>query len=147
MFCPLPGLSLYTATKSAIEGFAQTLAVELLPFGIDVKIIEPGGFQTSIGSNRTRVERAASPYDELSQRMHARIDKVESRFLGDPDKAVRRMLPLLTGRRRRLRLVVGTDARAMWVLKHVAPWSLRKSVYPMLMGLSTKPQATSSPRG
>lgn len=39
---PLPGNAAYTATKWALEGFAETLAIELAGFGIDVTMAQPG---------------------------------------------------------------------------------------------------------
>jgi NAD(P)-dependent dehydrogenase (short-subunit alcohol dehydrogenase family) len=43
----LPGLGgLYPATKWAAEGFAESLHYQVVPFGIDVVILEPGSFPT-----------------------------------------------------------------------------------------------------
>lgn len=41
----------YIASKHAVEGFADSMRVELLPFGIDVAIIEPGAIGTELLSN------------------------------------------------------------------------------------------------
>lgn len=39
---PFPLVAAYTASKSAIEGFSGSLALELAPFGLRVKLVEPG---------------------------------------------------------------------------------------------------------
>ena len=39
---PMPLVSVYTASKYAIEGFSESLAFELGTFGVRVKIVEPG---------------------------------------------------------------------------------------------------------
>jgi NAD(P)-dependent dehydrogenase (short-subunit alcohol dehydrogenase family) len=43
-----PGNSMYHATKWGIEGFAESVAQEVVPFGIGVTIVEPGGARTEI---------------------------------------------------------------------------------------------------
>ncbi|SEP79721.1 NADP-dependent 3-hydroxy acid dehydrogenase YdfG [Devosia sp. YR412] len=39
---PLPLLSAYTASKAAVNAFTESVALELAPFGITVKIVLPG---------------------------------------------------------------------------------------------------------
>jgi len=45
---PLPNLSVYNASKAAIEAYAKTLYLELSPFDIEVYLIEPGFYKTSL---------------------------------------------------------------------------------------------------
>jgi len=49
-----PNFSYYHASKWGIEGFAQTLAAEVAPFGITVTIVEPGATPTGFGSGLVR---------------------------------------------------------------------------------------------
>ena len=39
---PMPLVAAYTASKTAIEGFTESLAFELAPFNVRVKLVEPG---------------------------------------------------------------------------------------------------------
>ena len=60
-----PGLSVYAATKAALEGFAVSLARELGPRGIRVNAIAPGFLETELSAslsqdNRDRVARRAA---------------------------------------------------------------------------------------
>ena len=46
-----PSFSLYHASKWGIEGFIETLAQEVAPFGIECTILEPGAFKTPFAAN------------------------------------------------------------------------------------------------
>jgi NAD(P)-dependent dehydrogenase (short-subunit alcohol dehydrogenase family) len=49
---PMPLVAVYTASKAAIEGFTASLAFELEPFNVRVKLVEPGyGPTTRFASN------------------------------------------------------------------------------------------------
>ena len=57
-----PGLSVYAATKAALEGFARSLARELGPRGIRVNAVAPGFLETDLSAtlsaeNRARIAR------------------------------------------------------------------------------------------
>jgi len=74
----MPGGGNYSATKFAVESMCEQLAYELAPHGIEVVIIEPGGFPTNIGNNGARLTEAlagrmgeehASGYPEMVKRM------------------------------------------------------------------------------
>jgi NAD(P)-dependent dehydrogenase (short-subunit alcohol dehydrogenase family) len=53
----LPFGSLYHATKWGIEGFSESMAQEVAPFGIGVTIVEPGGARTTtIGTLEKRLD-------------------------------------------------------------------------------------------
>jgi len=76
----MPGGALYAATKFAVEAFAEQLAYELVPHGIDVVIIQPGGYPTEVGQNRAKYTQAladriepehAEGYPEMVERMKA----------------------------------------------------------------------------
>lgn len=54
----MPGFGLYAATKFAVEAWSEQLAYELVPHGIEVVIIQPGGYPTNVGANRNRYARA-----------------------------------------------------------------------------------------
>jgi NAD(P)-dependent dehydrogenase (short-subunit alcohol dehydrogenase family) len=67
---PFPLVAVYTASKTAIEGFTASLAFELEAFDVRVKLVEPGyGPSTSFTSNgRQRMEgllpEAYAPFAE-----------------------------------------------------------------------------------
>ena len=69
---PLPLLSAYTASKAAVNAFTESLALELAPFGISIKIVLPGAApETSFGSTAlSRLEENGgfpAPYAEFAK--------------------------------------------------------------------------------
>ena len=68
-----PLYSIYHGTKWAVEGFSESLAFELRPFGIRVRLVEPGKVDTDF-YGRSR-QRAATPadgrYDDFVARCEA----------------------------------------------------------------------------
>jgi short-subunit dehydrogenase len=52
VFNPKPFVSVYSATKAALEGLSEALYHELAPLGIKVRVVEPGyGPDTKFGSS------------------------------------------------------------------------------------------------
>jgi NAD(P)-dependent dehydrogenase (short-subunit alcohol dehydrogenase family) len=58
-----PGNSLYHATKWGIEGFAESVAQEVAPFGFGRTIVEPGGARTEFRYGSAQVAGSMPEYD------------------------------------------------------------------------------------
>ncbi len=58
-----PNIGIYNASKWALEGFSQSLAQEVIGFGIHVTLVEPGGFTTDWASTSARHATANPDYD------------------------------------------------------------------------------------
>ena len=70
----LPLLSVYTASKAAVNAFSESLALELEPFGVRVRVVLPGrASETSFGdSARSRMtDGFPDAYRALAQRVFA----------------------------------------------------------------------------
>jgi NAD(P)-dependent dehydrogenase (short-subunit alcohol dehydrogenase family) len=52
----IPFQAFYSASKFALEGYAESLAYEVAPFNIHVTLVEPGNFKTDFTSARRKVE-------------------------------------------------------------------------------------------
>lgn len=64
-----PTLSAYHASKWALEGYSDSLAQEMAPFGVNVTIVEPGGFDTDwSGASATFADQNPA-YDPLREAM------------------------------------------------------------------------------
>lgn len=50
----LPNIGIYCSTKFALEAMFEAMAYELAPLGVDVTIIQPGGYPTKIWDNGAR---------------------------------------------------------------------------------------------
>ena len=76
VLAPMPLVSAYTASKTAIEGFTASLALELQAFGIRVKLVEPGyGPMTQFASNgQARMQGLVTePYATYAQGVFAQF--------------------------------------------------------------------------
>jgi NAD(P)-dependent dehydrogenase (short-subunit alcohol dehydrogenase family) len=64
----IPGLGHYSPTKFALEALSEGLAYELVPHGIEVTIIQPGGYPTEIwakSTSRAAALKARTPQELL----------------------------------------------------------------------------------
>lgn len=101
-----PGFGLYHTSKWAIEGFCETLAQEVAPFGITVTIIEPGPTRTKFGSGLQQAPTMAV-YDDTP--VGAMRDLSAFRINGDPAKMARAMIDVAGRSPAPLRLALGSS--------------------------------------
>lgn len=83
---PMPFAGLYSASKFAIEGFAEAYRYELLPLGIDSVIVEPGPFPTEHGTKLVLPadEQTVSEYGELANGPR-KLGETLTQFFSGPD--------------------------------------------------------------
>lgn len=135
-----PGLSAYTASKFAVEGWAESIALELEPFGVSVSILEPGNFATDIWE----AELAAvpgSPYTAMNAAL-TRMGRKAAAGAGDPNQVAEVAVAALEARRPRLRYRIGTDAKLMHLVVRLLPDSVRLSLIRRYAGLHTMAAVT-----
>ena len=75
---PLPLLSVYTASKAAVNAFTESLALELEPFGVRVRLVLPGlAPDTAFGANaRARMGmNFPEPYADQAAQVFARFQQ------------------------------------------------------------------------
>jgi len=105
-----PGFSLYHATKWGIEGFLESVAQEVAPFGIDVIIAEPGPTGTNFGANLVQ----AIPLDAYAETPAGAVRRAISdgsfEIKGDAVRAVSAMISAAESEEPPLRLTLGSTA-------------------------------------
>jgi NAD(P)-dependent dehydrogenase (short-subunit alcohol dehydrogenase family) len=124
-----PGLSPYTASKHALEGFSESLRLELKPFGIDVVLIEPGSYQTNIWSsiNNTTIN-SNSPYHFYMESLLSEIESGKAGH-GNPLDVARLVAEIASQKRTpKLRYPVGKGIKMSLVMKSLVPWKFLESV-------------------
>ena len=103
------GLSGYHAAKFAVEGFSESLALEVLPLGIQVCMVEPGGFRTDWGGAFMSYAKEIGAYRESVGKRRTFMQG-DYKFPGDPDKAAAAIRALVAMPKMPLRQPLGTDA-------------------------------------
>ena len=111
-FKGVAGASMYSASKFAIEGFSESLALEIADFGIRVTIVEPGAFRTDFLDDRSlKLGGSALPdYDAYRAKAQAVFELRNHRQVGDPDKLGAALVQIAEAERPPLRFVAGRDA-------------------------------------
>ena len=73
-----PGFAAYHATKWGIEGFVESVAQEVAPFGIGMTLLEPGGARTEFRYGSARVAELMPIYDDTPAHSFLRMLDPES---------------------------------------------------------------------
>jgi NAD(P)-dependent dehydrogenase (short-subunit alcohol dehydrogenase family) len=126
----LPFQGLYSATKFALEGLAESLSLEVRGQGVRVVLIEPGDFRTGFTDRRARLRSAGdgSAYRDAFARALAVIESDE-RSASSPEPVARLVCRILDARRPRLRYTVGPFAQRLAVhLKKAIPGRAFESI-------------------
>lgn len=107
-----PGFSLYHATKWGIEGFVESVAQEVAPFGIDFIIAEPGPTGTNFGANLDRAEPLAAYEETPAGAVRRAISDGRFAIKGDAARTVAAMIAAAESDAPPLRLALGSTAYA-----------------------------------
>jgi NAD(P)-dependent dehydrogenase (short-subunit alcohol dehydrogenase family) len=120
-----PGLGSYVASKFALEGWTESLRLEMKPLGIKVALVEPGSFATDIWTSAT-ISAATldtnSPNAARVARWRKRLEA--SKPQADPQRVADRIAAILDRRHPNLRNLVGRDARLALALRTLLPWRI-----------------------
>lgn len=105
-----PNFSLYHATKWGIEGFVESVAKEVGPFGIDFVIVEPGPTSTQFGAGLDHAVPMPEYDDTPAGDVRRAIASNSFAIRGDAGKTVTAMIVAADSAHPPLRLTLGGGA-------------------------------------
>jgi NAD(P)-dependent dehydrogenase (short-subunit alcohol dehydrogenase family) len=105
-----PNFSLYHATKWGIEGFIESVAQEVAPFGIDFLIVEPGPTATNFGANRVHATPMQEYNDTPAGEVRRAIAQGTFAIRSDAQRAADAMIAAADEAKPALRLALGSTA-------------------------------------
>ncbi|OIQ25957.1 SDR family oxidoreductase [uncultured Vibrio sp.] len=118
----------YNASKFAIEGWSDTLRLELKGTNIHVSMIEPGPIETQFRSNallafekwidaKNSVHKKA--YSEQKERLNS--NESNNAFALEPESCIPPLIHALEARKPKLRYRVTTPTKVFAILKRILP--------------------------
>jgi NAD(P)-dependent dehydrogenase (short-subunit alcohol dehydrogenase family) len=104
----------YAASKFALEGFMESLAPEVAPYGISTMVVEPGFFRTDLltPESTSYAESSIADYSERTEQTVTAWNGMNGQQGGDPAKLARALIGLATAEQPPERWVAGADAVA-----------------------------------
>jgi len=118
-YAPVPGQSVYGASKAAIKLFTEGLRSELLSTKVGVTIVFPGAIATNIAANSGMTMTA----DASSSSFPTTAADVAAKLMVDAIEA------------NKPRLVIGKDAKTMDILSRLNPIYAAKLIYKQMASL------------
>src|SRR5262245_61947534 len=142
----IPSISAYSASKGALERWAEALAEEVAPFGLGVTILVSGTFKTDILTEQTpHYGDLDGPYATH----YAGIDRTGGfmvRLASPPERFASALARILDERSPFARHTVGFDSRVLLFLSRLLPARLLHQVIRLAMILPRHGALQSRPR-
>ncbi|HEY0468449.1 MAG TPA: SDR family NAD(P)-dependent oxidoreductase [Polyangiaceae bacterium] len=106
--------SAYAASKFGLEGWMESLAPEVAPFGIKTTVVNPGFFRTQLLTEQSTncAEPAIADYDERRIKQLEFWKSQNGKQGGDPAKLAQALLRIVEQEHPPLRFIAGADAIA-----------------------------------
>ncbi len=107
MFC-----TAYAAAKFGVEGWMESLAPEVAPFGIRTMLVEPGFFRTELltNSSTTFAPPSINDYAERTRETISAWSGMDGKQGGDPAKLAKALVQLAAFEEPPARFAAGADA-------------------------------------
>ncbi|PBJ08319.1 SDR family oxidoreductase [Flavobacterium sp. ACN6] len=108
-----PTCSIYSATKFAVDGFSESLASELIQFGIQVKVVAPGGMQTDFTARSMDIGQHEA-YEKLTQEVSKGYSEEQISNYTKAEDVAKIIYEAATDNKSQLRYVAGNDANSLY---------------------------------
>jgi NAD(P)-dependent dehydrogenase (short-subunit alcohol dehydrogenase family) len=108
-----PTCSVYSATKFAVDGFSESLASELVQFGIQVKVIAPGGMQTDFAVRSMEIGQHGA-YEKLTAEVSKGYSAEQLANYTKVEDVAKIVYEAATDSKNQMRYVAGNDAIALY---------------------------------
>lgn len=107
-----PAFGIYCATKFAVNGFTEALALEAKPFGIKTTLVLPGYFRTNFLESDSIVtpKKEMQEYTEVRAMQQAHEEQIRGNQPGDPVKGVAEVIKMTEAETAPLYFFLGSDA-------------------------------------
>jgi NAD(P)-dependent dehydrogenase (short-subunit alcohol dehydrogenase family) len=132
-------VSSYSASKHALEGWSESLRMELNALGIKVVLVEPGAFQTDIWTRGAvmgeQATKETSPNLQRSLRMRAAVEKLPK---ADPIAVAQLIVAIAQNPNPKLRYLVGRDAKMQLAMKRILPWKWHEKLIANFLKIDEK---------
>jgi NAD(P)-dependent dehydrogenase (short-subunit alcohol dehydrogenase family) len=132
-------VSSYSASKHALEGWSESLRLEVNSLGIKVVLVEPGAFDTGVWTSGAvmgqEAKKNTSPNFQRSLRMREVIATIPK---ADPIAVARTIVAIAQNPNPKLRYLVGRDAKLQLAMKRILPWKWYEQVIAKYLRLDQK---------
>ncbi|NER13836.1 SDR family NAD(P)-dependent oxidoreductase [Leptobacterium flavescens] len=117
-----PFMGPYAASKHAVEAISDAWRRELMAFGIDLVLVEPGPIKSKIWSKAKQYDNsyADTPYAAQYSNLSAAIDQIEDNAI--PTEQLANLLYTIAYRKKnRARYLIAPKKWMVWLAIHVFP--------------------------
>jgi hypothetical protein len=132
----MPGIAAYSASKGAVDRWAEALAGEIAPFGLGVTVLVTGTYDTDIitDAGTTDDRNFSGPYARIHSTMDSR-GRFAIRFARRPEQFAAGMRKALDDTGPFRRRAVGPDAAMLMALNRAVPAAGMHHVPRLVMGI------------
>lgn len=105
-------VSAYAASKHALEGWMESLQLEIAPFGINTTLVEPGYFRTELlePASTTWAENSIEAYSSRNAELRPAWQGISRKQPGDPAKLADALIKIASQNEPPKRWLAGADA-------------------------------------